>query len=243
MAAGTNKARRTPKVAGRSTSRVEVSEAAAAKRSAATGPSVRTQKVAGSGVERKRLRAENERAAEEAKRAVTDVDPSVRGTDSSYRLAAILAGVAVVVAVVAGIFAFHPGADVSDNKAFVDQGATEQVLSGARDSACVPFQYDYRNLDKWLGRVGDYLTGTSLEQFQTNLKASRAMITQTKSSSDCQVDTVGVAELQGDTATTIANLVVSTNQNGAVTDSAFPQVRIVMTRDGDRWKASEFLDP
>lgn len=244
MAAGGNKPRRTPKVAGRATSKVEVSDAGVAKRAAAAGvPAGATTQVGVSGVERKRQRVEDARSEAEAKRAATDVEPSVRGTESTYRLAAALAGAAVVVAAVAVLFAFHPGADVSDNKAFVDQGKTEQVLAGTRDAACVPFQYDYRTLDKWLGRVGDYLTGQSLEIFQTNLKTSRELITQTKSSSDCRVDAVGLAELSRDSATAIANLVVSTNQNGAITDSQSPQIRIVMQRDGDRWKAAEFLDP
>ncbi|MDR2279629.1 MAG: hypothetical protein LBE07_02105 [Gordonia sp. (in: high G+C Gram-positive bacteria)] len=241
MAAGGNKPRRTPKVAGRATSKVEVSEVGVAKRAAATGST--TASVGVSGVERKRQRVEDARSEAEAKRAASDVEPSARGTDSTYRLAAVLAGAAAVVAAVAVLFALHPGADVSDNKAFVDQGRTEQVLAGTRDAACVPFQYDYRTLDKWLGRVGDYLTGSSLELFQTNLKTSRELITQTKSSSDCRVDAVGLSEMSRDSATAIANLVVSTNQNGAITDSQFPQVRIVMQRDGDHWKAADFLDP
>ncbi|WP_207924478.1 hypothetical protein [Gordonia zhaorongruii] len=192
-----------------------------------------------SGVERKRQRVEAERQAAERDRARTDVEPGVRNTGSALRLASILGAVAVVIAAIAAILAFHPGADVSDNRAFVDRGETDQVLSEARDVGCAPFRFDYENLDKWNAKVGDQLTGTALDQFRKFLKSSREMITQTKAASECRADVVGVSELEDDRAVVVADMVVSTTRNGAADQSTMPHVQFTLVkRDGD-WRLSD----
>ena len=237
-----NKPRRTPKVAGRSTSRVELSAQAEAKKASLSDDVVAAQEPV-SGVERKRMRADAERTAVERKRAVTDVEPGANNTAGTYRLAAIVAAIAAVIGVVATILAFHPGAEVSDNRAFVDQGETDRVLSAARDAACAPFQYDFQKLDKWAANAESKLTGGALDEIQTFLQASKEMIKQTQAASDCRVDVVGLSELTPNRAVVLADMLVSTTKAGAIDQSSMPHVRFILVRDPDRgqddWLISE----
>ncbi|MCF8589715.1 hypothetical protein [Gordonia liuliyuniae] len=259
MAAERPNQRRTRKVAGRSTARVELSQTAR-ERKQSKGPagtaepvsqaeetarsvSLRKPQGAESGVDRKRRLVEAEREVAERERSMTDVEPGVRDTRGTYRLAAVLGAVAVLLGAIAAVFAFHPGADVTDNKAFVDQEASEKVLSQARSAACAPFQYKYQNLDYWLTEAQSKLSGTAREQFQANLKTNRSIIEQTKSSSDCRVETVGLMDLSHDHATVLAALQIDTTRDGALVESNKPKTGIVLVRDGDEWLVDQFLDP
>ncbi|GED99749.1 hypothetical protein nbrc107696_01960 [Gordonia spumicola] len=242
MAAGPNKPRRTPKVAGRSTSRVELSANATAKLAQQAKDEYETPTAVASGVERKRQRADAEKAAVERKRAVTDVEPGVNNTSGTYRLAAILAAAAVVVGVIATILAFHPGAEVSDNRAFVDQGETDRVLSAARDGACSPFTFDYRKLDAWTSNFESKLTGEALDVIRKYAKTSKELAVQTQSASDCRVDVVGLSDLTATRAVVLTDMIVSTTKAGAIDQSAMPHVRLTLVRDpangDDNWLIS-----
>ena len=71
----------------------------------------------------------------------------------------VLAGIAAVLFVIAAILAFHPGAEIGPNKAFVDQESTSQLTSQAQERICAVFGYDHTELDEWQRRAQDALTG------------------------------------------------------------------------------------
>ncbi|GAA4659357.1 hypothetical protein [Gordonia humi] len=262
MAERPNK-RRTPKVAGRSTSRVEISRQAQDRRESTADAAVDTtvvpestdtpetprrgvglRKPTGeSGVERKRRAAEQERSDAAAERERADVEPGAHDTGGTYRMAAIVGAVAVLLGVVATVLAVHPGASTSANKAFVDKGESEKVLAQARDSLCAPFQFKYGELDKWLGNVESKLTGQARREFLANVDSSRSLVEQTKASQDCRVDAVGLLDLSHDRAEVLTNLVVSTTREGSIAASDMPQLRVVMTREDGVWRPSEILEP
>ena len=152
----------------------------------------------------------------------------------------VLAGVAAVLFVIAAILAFHPGAEIGPNKAFVDQESTSQLTSQAQERICAVFGYDHTELDEWQRRAQDALTGQARTEFDETLKAQRELITQTKTGAECRVDAIGVRDLSGAddgaTATVIANLVVSETQNSMATNSGAPRAQFAMVREGDQWR-------
>ncbi|MBM7365914.1 hypothetical protein [Gordonia hydrophobica] len=245
--------KRTPKVAGRGGSRVTVAKnadetaAETITASETTAEKPAAEKSAGesgtstvvSGVERKRRAAAERVEQEEAERAVLLEGKPPRSTGATFRTAAIIGAAALVLGIVAAILAFHPGAEVNDNRAFVDSAETEQVLSNARSAACAPFQFDYKNLDGWIASTHDQFTGGALDQFETYLKVQRQVIEQTKSASECQVDSMGVESLDGDNASVIATLIVSTSRDGIVNESSVPHVRYSLVRMDGTWRVNE----
>ncbi|MGO3328244.1 hypothetical protein [Gordonia sp. (in: high G+C Gram-positive bacteria)] len=269
MAAERPNQRRPRKVAGRSTARVELSQEAQERRSTTgdpesvslakgataekspagdTGLAERTKRSVGlrkpqSGVDRKRSRVEAEREIAERQRALTDVEPGVNDTKRTYRLAAVIGAIAVLLAALAAVLGLHPGAEVSDNKAFVDQEASEKVLAQARTAACAPFQFKYQNLDHWLADAESKLSGSAGEQFKTHLNTNRSIIEQTKASSECRVETVGLMDLTRDRATVLAALQIDITRDGALVESNKPKTGVVLVRNGDDWLVDEFLDP
>lgn len=152
----------------------------------------------------------------------------------------VLAVTAVILGVVATILAFHPFADLDDNKAFVDREATSELTSQAQERVCAIFGYDHTDLDGWATRAQDALTGQARTEFDESLKAQREIITQTKTGADCRVDAIGVRSLgggsDGDRASVIANLIISETQNGVATNSAAPRAQFEMIREGDQWR-------
>ncbi|MFE0752069.1 hypothetical protein [Gordonia sp. NPDC058843] len=152
----------------------------------------------------------------------------------------VLAAIAAVLFVVAAVLAFHPGADIGPNKAFVDQESTSQLTSQAQERICAVFGYDHTELDEWQRRAQDALTGQARTEFDETLKAQRELITQTKTGAECRVDAIGVRDLSGGgdgaTASVIANLVVSETQNSMATNSGAPRAQFSMVREGDQWR-------
>ncbi|ANY22437.1 hypothetical protein [Gordonia terrae] len=152
----------------------------------------------------------------------------------------VLAAIAAGLFVVAAILAFHPGAEIGPNKAFVDQESTAQLTSQAQERICAVFGYDHTELDKWQQRAQDALTGQARTEFDETLKAQRDLITQTKTGAECRVDAIGVRDLSGGgdgaTATVIANLIVSETQNSMATNSGAPRAQFAMVREGDQWR-------
>ncbi|WP_238421528.1 hypothetical protein [Gordonia sp. 'Campus'] len=153
---------------------------------------------------------------------------------------AVLFGVAAVLGIIAVVLAFHPGARIGENKAFVEQEATSQLTSQAQERICAVFGYDHTELDKWQQRAQDALTGQARTEFDETLKAQRDLITQTKTGAECRVDAIGVRDLSGGgdgaTATVIANLIVSETQNSMATNSGAPRAQFAMVREGDQWR-------
>ncbi|MDH3052071.1 hypothetical protein QEN42_19760 [Gordonia alkanivorans] len=155
-------------------------------------------------------------------------------------LAAILAAAAVVLGIVAVVLAFHPGADVGPNKAFVDQEATSQLTGQAQERICAIFGYEHTELDAWQKRAQDALTGQAREEFDKTFKAQKDLITQTKTGAECRVDALGVKDLTGGGdgahATVIANMIISETQNSMATNSGAPRAQFAMVKEGDTWR-------
>ncbi|MGB3886688.1 hypothetical protein [Gordonia sp. (in: high G+C Gram-positive bacteria)] len=249
--------KRTPKVAGRGAPRVTVSKSDVDPVSAAE-PAIVEPEASGadkpaptasgstlSGVERKRraaAAAQSAKAEQEVRDSEIEAGPAAHDTASTYRLAGLLGAIAAVIGAIAAVFAFHPGASVTDNVAFVDQSATTRLISEATQAACTPFAFDYRTIDKSYAKVRDALTGEAAQQFRDYEATNRKAAVDSKSGSDCQVESIGVSYLNGDDAVVLTQLLVSTTQDGLIASNASPHVQLTMKLIDDRWRIAKVGD-
>lgn len=149
----------------------------------------------------------------------------------------------LVTAGIFGVFALiawlHPGANIGDNKAFIDAPATSELVGQAEDKVCVMFAVDATKLDDWAARTRAVLTGDALKEFNDYLPANKDILVQTKSVSDCRPDTVGVSFLSGSgdgaTARVVAGLIISETQMGQATNSSAPRAQFDFVKHGDNW--------
>lgn len=231
--------KRTPRVAGRNTPRVTVGATSDSGENTTAHDATAATEVAGtgiSGVERKRRAAAAAKNEQQQRESDQKIGTPPRDTSATYRLAAVLGAVATVIGVAALIFALQPGADVGDNRAFVDTSETQEVLTQARNSVCIPVNFDYKDLDKWAGQVRENFSGQALEEYEKVLKTNKSILTQGKSASECQVDTVALQDLRGDSAVVLASLLVSTTVDGNVQEKNVAYTQYEMQKIDGTWK-------
>lgn len=176
------------------------------------------------------------------KRTTTSDAPSFVSTKSAIRLAVA----AVVIGLIALVLAFTPGASIGPNKAFINQGATDELMSQARSKLCLPVAVTSKDFDKWAGQARAVLVGEALKNFNEYLPTQKQLIQQSKLIADCRVDSVGVRELtisdDGDRARVLANILVSQNLGEQLLNSAAVRVDYTMEKHGDQWMISG-VDP
>lgn len=174
--------------------------------------------------------------------------PSTSGASSfvSAKSAVRLAVAAVVIGLIALVLAFTPGASIGPNKAFINQAATDELMSQARSKLCLPVAVTSKDFDKWAGQARAVLVGTALKNFNDYLPTQKQLIEQSKLVADCRVDSIGVRELtlsdDGDSAKVLANILVSQNLGEQLLNSAAVRVDYTMRKQGDQWMISG-VDP
>ncbi|WP_246007967.1 hypothetical protein [Gordonia oryzae] len=164
----------------------------------------------------------------------------------SGRAIVIIAGAAAVFAIVAVVLALHPGANVGDNKAFLDQAATTDLTSQAQSKFCQVQGARSKDFDKWAASARTALTGNALTQFNQGLPTIKEQFGQQDVTNDCKVDAVGVINLSGDsdgaTAEVILNFVASGTANGAPTQSVIGRYQLGLVKHGDQWLIKSYAD-
>ncbi|MFW0788749.1 hypothetical protein [Gordonia sp. CPCC 205333] len=172
----------------------------------------------------------------------TRVTPTSVPSFINARLAVRLAVAAVVIGLLALLLAFTPGAKIGDNKAFVDQSATDELMGQARGKVCLPVAVTSKNFEGWSGQARAVLVGTALKNFNEYLPTQKKVIEQSKMVADCKVDSIGVRELTGSgddsRAKVLANILVSQNLDQQVLNSASVRVDYTLEKHGDDWKIS-----
>ncbi|QTI68336.1 hypothetical protein [Gordonia polyisoprenivorans] len=164
----------------------------------------------------------------------------------SGRAIAIIAGVAALFAIAAVVLALHPGANVGDNKAFIDQAATTDLTSQAQSKFCQVQGARSKDFDNWAASARSALTGDALKQFNQGLPTIKEQFGQQDVTNDCKVDAVGVTRLSGDsdgsTADVILNFVASGTANGAPTQSVIGRYQLGLVKHGDQWLIQSYTD-
>lgn len=171
--------------------------------------------------------------------------PSRRRRFLGWRTVGVLAAIAVVIGVVAGVAAARPGVDLSDNQAFVDASLTSQVSAQAKSRICSVFAVNYAKLDDWERTAKANVTGQASARFTQYAGAVRDALGQTgltEGGVDCRVDTVGVRSIEGDSATLVVNLILSQTEGQQASGSGTKRYQVSMQRVNGQWLVADFAD-
>ncbi|GAC56548.1 hypothetical protein GOHSU_08_00760 [Gordonia hirsuta DSM 44140 = NBRC 16056] len=164
------------------------------------------------------------------------------GSGRRFSRALLLWLIAAILGGIAAVLAWHPGAVGTENRAFVNNAETTQVMSQVSDKGCLPFTYKWRTATEDLQRADASLTGQAQQDFRKVVETNRTVIVQSKADSACQADNVAIASLTKDQATAIATLIVSVTTNGQLADQTMVRLQYLMEKHGDQWKIAQVLD-
>ncbi|MGZ8176914.1 hypothetical protein ACXVUM_03200 [Williamsia sp. SKLECPSW1] len=162
-----------------------------------------------------------------------------------WRAVGVIAAIAALVGIVAGVAAARPGVSLSNNEAFVDPAVTSQVTAQAKSRICSVFAVNYAKLDDWERTAKANVTGEASNRFTQYAGAVRDALGQTgltQGGVDCRVDTVGVRSITGDTATLVVNLILSQTEGEQANGSGTKRYQVTMQRVDGQWLISNFSD-
>lgn len=164
-----------------------------------------------------------------------------RAGGPSRRLLAILGAAAAVLAAIAVVAAFEPGADVA-NTAYVDIGGTAEVSEAARSALNTLYTYSPDTIDAYPDQARKVLTENMRGEFDKTIDPTVAAVKQGGTATTVQVTDVGVKVLDGDRAELITNVTVSAESNGVAQDSASGPLIVRMEKVGGVWLLSDIAD-
>lgn len=244
------KPKRHPKVAGRATARpgvaepvgTEASDASAAPTEVRPAPSY--SKIAQRRAERAQAEAGPPVIPAPRKRrpaAAPESVPLVKQLRSSF----IILGVALVLAIIGGVLVWSPwSSEQTKNTAFFTQDSGSKLREQMAPALCAPFTYSYQDIDGWVAKASERLTGEPKAMMQTYLDTAKGQIEEGKIDSMCEVyeNTFAIADFRGDSAK--INTILEINQlvSGIPVQSYRPRIQFSLVREGGVWKVNEVLD-
>ena len=156
-----------------------------------------------------------------------------------------LAYAALAVGLLAGsagaFLATGPGVDV-DNQAFVDRGATDEVLSAAGTAVQRLVAIDHESLDEYHDSLGEFLTPKLVDELDQNWPALRDSYEQTATTVEAQVREAGLSYLAGDRAEVLLVQDVSMTRDGAAAGSTSGTYLVGLDKVDGVWKLSRIPD-
>ena len=185
----------------------------------------------------------------EAERREVDVDESApaeappsrrRRPSLQTSLIAAVVAVAVLVGVATIVQKLYFDSKVS-NQAYVDNAATDEVKAAAANALTAISGYDFDKIDEWPDAARAVLTDEMKQDFDKTVDVTKSAALQAKTSTEVQVDPVGVTLLEDERAEVLAFMTVSvTNDGQAQGSSSGPQLIRMQKVDG-RWLLSEVV--
>ena len=183
-------------------------------------------------------------ATDDAQDAATDGDTGER-TPRRRPPGVVLASAAVAVGLVAGatgaFLATEPGVSV-ENRAFVDQQATDEVLAAATTNVQRLVAIDHEKLDEYQASLGEFLTPDLVEELERNWPALRDSYEQTATTVDALVREAGLSYLQGDKAEVLLVQDVSMSRDGAAAGSTSGTYLVGLDKVDGVWELSRIPD-
>ena len=137
---------------------------------------------------------------------------------AGWRLVAILGAAAVIVAILAGIAFFKVGAK-TDDIAWVDEGATAEVLRVTPSALAAVFTFSPDTFDADFDKGVQGLNQSMRDQLTQYKDTQKAGVEQTQTATTADVPLIGITRLEKDRAQLLAQLNVSSTQNGVAADS------------------------
>ncbi|MBT2265110.1 MULTISPECIES: hypothetical protein [Rhodococcus] len=189
-------------------------------------------------------------ASEESKAPAATTAPQADAGESpatstqpkgSWRLVAILGAAAVIVAIVAGIAFFKVGAK-TDDIAWVDEGATAEVLRVTPSALAAVFTFSPDTFDADFDKGVQGLNQSMRDQLTQYKDTQKAGVEQTQTATTADVPLIGITRLEKDRAQLLAQLNVSSTQNGVAADSRSGMVIVSLEKQDGNWLISEIRD-
>lgn len=156
---------------------------------------------------------------------------------------------ALAVGLVAGVggaagliyLALSDGAEPA-NQAFVDQAATEAVLTAATTNVQRLVSIDHESLDEYHDSLGEFLTPNLVEELDKNWPTLKDSYEQSATTVDAQVREAGLSYLEGDRAEVLLVQDVSMERDGAAVGSTSGTYLVGLDRVDGVWKLSRIPD-
>ncbi|KDQ00691.1 hypothetical protein EN35_29410 [Rhodococcus qingshengii] len=158
-----------------------------------------------------------------------------------WRLVAILGAAAVIVAILAGIAFFKVGAK-TDDIAWVDEGATAEVLRVTPSAVAAVFTFSPDTFDADFDKGVQGLNQSMRDQLTQYKDTQKAGVEQTQTATTADVPLIGITRLEKDRAQLLAQLNVSSTQNGVAADSRSGMVIVSLEKQDGNWLISEIRD-
>ena len=160
---------------------------------------------------------------------------------AAWRLVAILGAAAVIVAILAGIAFFKVGAK-TDDIAWVDEGATAEVLRVTPSALAAVFTFSPDTFDADFDKGVQGLNQSMRDQLTQYKDTQKAGVEQTQTATTADVPLIGITRLEKDRAQLLAQLNVSSTQNGVAADSRSGMVIVSLEKQDGNWLISEIRD-
>lgn len=168
-------------------------------------------------------------------------DGSARRRPRARTLTHAALAVGLVAGAAGAFLATEPGISV-ENRAFVDQPATDEVLTAATANVQRLVAIDHQSLDEYHDSLGEFLTPALVEELDRNWPALRDSYEQSATTVDAQVREAGLSYLQGDKAEVLLVQDVSMTRDGAAAGSTSGTYLVGMDKVGGVWKLSRIPD-
>lgn len=174
----------------------------------------------------------------------TGADPAEAGgrrRPSGRTLAYAALAVGLVAGTAGAVLATEPGVDVA-NQAFVDQSATDEVLTAASTNVQRLVAIDHQTLDEYYDSLGEFLTPALVSELDENWPTLRESYEQSATAVDAQVQEAGLAYLDGDKAEVLLVQDVSMTRDGVAAGSSSGTYLVGLDRIDGVWKLSRIPD-
>lgn len=162
-----------------------------------------------------------------------------RPAGTPLAIAALVVGLAAAGA--GAYLSTNPGVEVQ-NQAFVDQGATDEVLTAAGSAVQRLVSIDHETLDEYHASLGEFLTPNLVRELDENWPALKDSYEQSETEVDAQVREVGLTHLSGDSAEVLLVQDVSMTREGAAAGSTSGTYLVGLDRVDGVWKLSRIPD-
>ncbi|MGG7103469.1 hypothetical protein [Rhodococcus sp. 24CO] len=160
---------------------------------------------------------------------------------TSWPLVVGVGAAAVVVAVLAGLAFFKVGAQM-DDVAWVDEGATAEVLRVTPPALEAVFTFAPGTFDADFDKGLQGLNQAMRDQLTEYKDTQKAGVEQTQTATTADVTEIGVTRLEEDRAQLLAQLNVSSTQSGVAAGSRSGMVVVSLEKQDGNWLISEIRD-
>lgn len=186
-------------------------------------------------------------------------EPATAGRDpqrTAVLTIALLATVAVIGAVLAGVFFWRASAasgdtlplsssrlvyEDGDNRAYLDNAETEEVAAATAEIVELLYSYDYTDVDGHADRIRSLVNDEVFGEYEANAEVNREVSTQARTVTTAEVidGGLGVQTLSGDEAVVTAIIDVQGTVDGEPFANMSSPLQMTLNRIDGEWIAVE----